>query len=348
MGRVTDAFDRIGEPMKVELELCSREIDTSANSRTCWNERRWCEVRLFDDSNRVGRGIAAPLPEFSDETLEDAVAELERFAAFVENESFSRAAIDHALRKTPVMLPSVRFCLDVAASQLDALQKAQSFSEHLAGRFSEVKPAPVRVARWLREQDPPEAAMGFAAVKLKIGKNLQHDLERIAAVRARCPDAQIRVDANRCLDPAIVADLAGAYAHLGVGYLEEPCDPEVLLTLDRLPVGLAFDETLSESRAFALLKELREVHRIRALSIKPTRLGDFKNVAFWCRNAQNWSAEPVFSHCLEPDPVFAVLLSCASLYPESVHGLGAHSALIGDYEVQDGAFIEPALGWVSL
>lgn len=323
--------------MRVRVDTQTLSIAPIANARAEWNERRWCEVTLLDEQGREGQGVAAPLPNYSDETLEDALAELARFSSFVASEPYSSELIARALRKTPVMLPSVRFAIEVADAKLRAQSSNATFAELIAKQFQSQRHTPVRVACWLQAHEPPERACAFEAVKIKVGVSLQADLERIAAVRARAPQTQIRVDANRTLDPDLLLDIAGAFAHLGVTYLEEPCDPERLLTLAPLPIGLAFDETLSEPRGFALLKELREVQRVVALSIKPTRLGDFRNIAFWCRNAERWEAWPVLSHCLEPDAVYRDLLDLAALFPASIHGLAPHPALQGRYPVDAGA-----------
>lgn len=328
--------------MRVELTHVERSIDAYANANTRWEKRSWVEVTLWDDAERKGTGIAAPLPGYSDETLGDVESELERFCEFVSQQSFSTEFVARALRKTPVMLPSSRFAIEMATLELSARREGQSVDALLAERVKRQGTTRVRYARWIQEHEPPERAVGVRAVKLKIGKSLQEELQRVASVRARNPEAEIRVDANRSLDPAIVTDVAGAFAHMGVRYLEEPCDPEFLLNLPKLPMGLAFDETLSEPRAFALLKELTQVHTIQALSIKPTRLGDLRNIFFWCDNALGWGADPVISHCLEPDRAFAGLLALASFYPDAVHGLGSHAVLERDYPEEDGAFVSEA------
>ncbi len=308
-------------------------MDRYANANTSWTERQWLEVQLHDADGNIGSAVAAPLPGYSDETLHDVETELERFAAFVEHDAFGSELVSRALRKTPVWLPSARFAIDTAALRLRALRQGVEAEELLARIVKRGRSEVVQFAYWLRDEDPPEAAVGARAVKIKIGRSLQDELQRVAAIRARNPEAELRVDANRSLDPTLVSDVAGAFAHMGVDFLEEPCDPEALLTIPALPIGLCFDETLSEARAFSLLKELRQVHRVRALTIKPTRLGDNENILFWCQNALNWGASPVISHCLEPDSGYRALLAWALLFPGVIHGLGPYSLLEQTYDV---------------
>lgn len=92
-------------------------------------------------------------------------------------------------------------------------------------------------------------AAGYRAFKTKVGiSSPEHDAERVAAVRARAPDAPLWVDANQAytLDQAL--RLARRIEPLAVSLLEQPLranDPIGLSRLrDRSPIPIALDESL--------------------------------------------------------------------------------------------------------
>lgn len=88
------------------------------------------------------------------------------------------------------------------------------------------------------------AEAGFAAVKMKVGRDPGADRERLATARAAIgPDVALMVDANGAFDRREALRQAGVYACHGVVYLEEPvssADLEGLAWLrDRGPAGIA-------------------------------------------------------------------------------------------------------------
>ncbi len=88
------------------------------------------------------------------------------------------------------------------------------------------------------------AEAGFAAVKMKVGREPERDRARLAAAReAIGPDVALMVDANGAFDRREALRQAELYAELGVVYLEEPvssADLEGLAWLrDRVPAGIA-------------------------------------------------------------------------------------------------------------
>jgi L-alanine-DL-glutamate epimerase-like enolase superfamily enzyme len=88
------------------------------------------------------------------------------------------------------------------------------------------------------------AEAGFAAVKMKVGRDPGADRERLATARAAIgPDVALMVDANGAFDPREALRQAELYAEHGVVYLEEPVSSEDLEGLawlrDRVPDGIA-------------------------------------------------------------------------------------------------------------
>jgi L-alanine-DL-glutamate epimerase-like enolase superfamily enzyme len=84
---------------------------------------------------------------------------------------------------------------------------------------------------------------GMAAVKMKIGRDPGHDLERVAAARAAIgPQAALYVDANGAYSRPQALRMAERFAALEVSWFEEPVTSDDLeglrLLRDRAPAGM--------------------------------------------------------------------------------------------------------------
>lgn len=84
---------------------------------------------------------------------------------------------------------------------------------------------------------------GMGAVKMKIGRDPDHDLERVAAARAAIgPHAALYVDANGAYSRQLALRMAERFAALEVSWFEEPVTSDDLeglrLLCDRAPAGM--------------------------------------------------------------------------------------------------------------
>ncbi|WP_152362478.1 mandelate racemase/muconate lactonizing enzyme family protein [Microlunatus speluncae] len=97
---------------------------------------------------------------------------------------------------------------------------------------------------------------GHAGVKIKVGKSLAEDVERLAAVRAAVgPAFEIMVDANQSFTAAEATRRAASYESLGIAWFEEPLPADDLSGHARLArctsVPIAVGESLYSGRQFA-------------------------------------------------------------------------------------------------
>jgi len=128
------------------------------------------------------------------------------------------------------------------------------------------------------------AAEGFAAVKMKVGRDPGRDRERLATAReAIGPSVGLMVDANGAFDRRAALRQAELYATFGVTWLEEPVSSEDLDGLawlrDRVPPGLeiAAGEYLwdaAEAARMAPAVDVLQVDPTRCLGITGSRLLD--------------------------------------------------------------------------
>ncbi|MCL5426435.1 MAG: mandelate racemase/muconate lactonizing enzyme family protein [Gammaproteobacteria bacterium] len=79
---------------------------------------------------------------------------------------------------------------------------------------------------------------GFHAVKIKIGFDVEEDLEVIAAVRdAIGPDMRLMIDANHGYDYLEAIELGQRAAPFGIDWFEEPVLPEQISTYEAVRAG---------------------------------------------------------------------------------------------------------------
>ncbi len=95
----------------------------------------------------------------------------------------------------------------------------------------------------LQEQLGGWASQGIPRVKMKVGRDPQHDVARVRAAReAIGPETRLFVDANGAYSRKQSLAMAAEFADLGVTWFEEPVSSDDLeglrLIRDRAPVGM--------------------------------------------------------------------------------------------------------------
>lgn len=211
----------------------------------------------------TGRGECTPYPRYG-ETVAGVSAAIARLAPQIKD-GLDRAALQHALPAG-----AARNALDCAFIDLEAKRSARPAHELLG------VPAPrPRVTAYTISLGSPDA-MAAAAVaadrrpllKLKLGA--PGDAERLAAVRAAVPDAELIVDANEGWRTDNLAANLAACAAAGVRLVEQPLpagDDAVLAGAAR-PIAVCADESVHDR---ATLREL--AGKYDAVNIKLDKAG---------------------------------------------------------------------------
>lgn len=181
-----------------------------ANSRQTMSSREGLAVVVEADSGEVGVGEASPLPEPSVDVVGETAVALEALA----EASTGRPAAEAWTRDVPLpggpppALAAARCGLETAVADLLARREEVPLYRWLATQARFPCPdAPPRLpvnavvdadsASDVSRAVAQSVARGFRAVKLKVGREVEHDLERVAAARAAAgPGIELRVDAN--------------------------------------------------------------------------------------------------------------------------------------------------------
>lgn len=303
-------------------------------------------LRLEDAAGAVGWGEAAPLPGFSQETLEEASAALSALKACFQEIPLPEAPLDPegalaAWLDARSLPASARFavesaCWHLAAGRRGLAMPAVFASEPrkiirlnglLVGTTEEI----LAGARQLR-------AEGYPAAKLKVGRRpVAEDVARVRAVADALGAAiPLRLDANRAWTFAEAAAFAEAIADTAIAYIEEP-----LADATRLPefaarhtLPLALDESLKTLTP----DDLPERAYARALVLKPTILGGLVPALRLARRAEALGMTPVLSAAIEGGVATRALLGLATLLPDVPAGLDTYHRLADDV-------LAPRLAW---
>jgi len=140
-------------------------------------------------------------------------------------------AMAEELRFAPMALSGV----DIALWDLRARANGESLTQALGGAFRSTidcyaSPVPFHALPEDSAQAAQEfTAQGFTALKLKIGRGVETDLEHVAAIRGGIPpETRLLVDANGAYTVSEAIRLARRLVALDVYWLEEPVHPEYI------------------------------------------------------------------------------------------------------------------------
>lgn len=219
---------------------------------------------IHTDDGRLGIGTGSPEPHVTGETMEAAGAALAGEAAAVlegaDVRELPRLARELA-RRMPAT-PAARAAADIALHDLLA-QWADLPLARLLGQEHQALPTSITIGIKPLDETLAEAdeylGRGFRVLKVKLGKSLDEDLERLARLRERVGKAvTIRVDPNQGYSADDVKRFTDATASLDVEFLEQPMPVGEEAALRALPPRVrdrvALDESLlSPADALALV-----------------------------------------------------------------------------------------------
>jgi len=266
--------------MPLELELHNEPLPMSAPFRIAGHvfEAMPATVVTLRDGTLFGRGEAAGV-YYNDDHPDGMLAMLEGLRSRIE------AGIGREELRTILPAGGARNALDCALWELES-QRAGVPVWTLAG-LEGVRPL---LTTFTVGADAPEVMAERAAaytqaraLKLKLTGEPSLDIARVGAVRARCPQVWIGVDANQGYDASTLPQLLPALLEAEMSLLEQPCVRGRESDLDGVehPLPFAADESILD------LAELEaRHHRFDVINIKLDKCGGLTEGLLMARRAR--------------------------------------------------------------
>lgn len=260
---------------------------------------------------------ASPLPGFSSESLAD--------------------ILTAPLSSIPDSLPSLRFALDGLRFQQSGLPE----------RFAEVPVnalIPSGDIPSMRAAAEAAIAAGFRTLKVKIGRDIEAELEFLSTLAALHPHLRLRLDANARLPLSQATELLPRLASVNPEYLEQPvASTEDLMALARVsPIPIAADESI---RTADDAKRLLTDGAVRVLILKPMMIGWWTDVIRIMETAYTKNVACVVTTSLESGVGRRLTAMFASTYAPLIHAHGLATGFLyltdllrDDHLIRDGFY----------
>ncbi|MDH3656121.1 MAG: hypothetical protein OEN21_17805, partial [Myxococcales bacterium] len=218
------------------------------------SKRSFAVLRLMRGDGTTGLGEASPLPGYSPDSIAEVADELQPLAdepVLVDALSSPLEILIDAFAAHPLRQPSSRFALETAL--LDWLGRTRGEPVHrVLGGDAKLRAVPIADLVMAAEstswpaQTEELLADGATHVKLKIGANLDREIEALRTIRRAHPTLPLRLDANRRIPVAWLRQHAAVLEALELELIEEPVAPEDWPSALGLPLPFALDETLRD------------------------------------------------------------------------------------------------------
>jgi o-succinylbenzoate synthase len=237
--------------------------------------------------------------------------------------------------------PAARHAVESALLTCEARAADVSLGVYLADDEA-VDAVPVNAT--VGDDDPPATARaaraavenGFPAVKVKVGaRPPSADRERLEAVRAACPDVELRADANGAWDRGTAREMLSAAVDLGFSYVEQPLPAADLAGHADLRGG-GVDVALDESLTTHSVPEVLAAEAADRVVLKPMALGGPAAAREAALLADEQGVGTVVTTTIDGSYARTVAVHLAASLPEVVPcGLATASMLEADLQTPD-------------
>lgn len=310
------------------LEPFSLPLSSPLETAAATIESREGFLVQVDVDGVAGLGEATPLPGWT-ESLEDCETALRS----VED---PETALDTGrLDGTP----AARHGVSLAVHDARARRSGRPLYRHLGGE-NRVDRVPVNATVGDRSPEETAAAAesaveeGFRAVKVKVGARAPDvDVRRLEAVRERCPDVELRADANGAWNRSTAERVLSRFSSLDVAFVEQPLSADDLGghadLRERVEVGVALDEGLVENG----LPSVLEAGAADVVVCKPMALGGVDAVRDVAMRAREAGVEPVVTTTVDGAVARAGAVHLAASIPDvRACGLATADRLAADLQ----------------
>lgn len=263
-------------------------------------------LALTNEQGAEGYGEISPLPGISDETFEKALFQSKKICDYLlENSAPEKFwQLDGQFEQwlgNLKLYPSVRFGIEMAYLTLaantfdkpifDLIANGAHKEIHVNGLLIGDKSTVAKQAQAMLKQ-------GYRGMKLKIGQNLDADIEKVKAINDIISGkAILHLDANQSMSFDDAITFGKKIGPAAVDYIEEPFAQQ-----EKIPefytdtfIPVALDETVKSIN----FQTIKKIEGVDIIVLKPTILGGIEKTYQIMQNAQNQGIDSVISSSFE-------------------------------------------------
>lgn len=220
-------------------------------------------IELTTEEGLIGLGSGAPSIDVAGESVESSYEKIKHFSKDLIGVNLDDANhLFDLLENNLKHFPAARSAIDMAIYDLLSKSEGKSLIDFL-GRSHRTLPTSITigVSSFEKTVDDAKAHIdnGFSHLKIKIGENVDEDIEKVSALFDLSPESvAIRVDANRGYSLKDLEKFYDRTHHLGLELIEQPLEvdknTEMLNFSDDIRAICVADESLhSPDDAVALV-----------------------------------------------------------------------------------------------
>jgi L-alanine-DL-glutamate epimerase-like enolase superfamily enzyme len=242
-------------------------------------------IKLTASNGVVGWGESVPIPRWSGETIEGAVACLRNYLipVLIGKEVTDLEGIHHAMTKEiasgfSTSYPITKAGIDIAL--WDVLGKIQK--KNIAELWGMTTPDDLLLSWTLNPKDLSEIEplmqkgmeRGYQNFNVKVAPDTKYDIELCTQVRKLAPKGFLWADANSGYDLKTALEMAPKLAKAGVEVLEGPLHPDHLSGYQALTKQGALPIIMDEGCVSPLdVEEFIKLKMMNGIAMKPSRCG---------------------------------------------------------------------------
>lgn len=259
----------------------------------------------FTDSHVTAYGEIAPLPGFSMETLKQ-VREVLITNHSALDDAFYAGEADTFIEILDQIhhFPSLSFGLDTLNYDLQAKKQRVSLPQFLFEQFSSQIETnavlSIQEKSTTLQQAQEFVDAGFSTLKLKVGKNFEHERSILTSLRKQFPKVKLRIDANQAWSVAEAIEQLKALESLDIEYCEQPVPADDISSLkevsDQVSIPIAADESVGNKK---IAEELIVKEAADLIIIKPMLMGTFRNISVTKQLADTHNIDVVCTTSME-------------------------------------------------
>lgn len=257
-------------------------------------------IELFDDSGRSGFGEGHISPGSSNETRAGGWEFAQRLAKAMRGMSpgEAKALVEAEFRLSPVAATAL-------TTAIEMLEDHPLLQVRDAAQLPLLSPVDGLDPREIETEITDKLEQGFGTFKVKVGKNLEADLERLLAIQTTVAGrATLRVDANRGFNQQDALRFATRIDPKGIELFEQPCAAEdweanaAVARASTVPVML--DEPICDVDDIERAAGLEGVAYVK---LKLKRFGGLSRLHAALERARDRGLKPVLGDGLGSEPM---------------------------------------------